>query len=139
MQEINKDLKASDEGDYEPPRKKIASNELLPNFVGLMNEHCKVSLKLPAPVYELKSETGLHHNKWFTVQCTLANMKTSGEGKNKKIAKQQAAKAMYEIVKVMLASRSTLDEKVVPQETTEKNAGESQEFPTPPNDNSQTK
>lgn len=88
-----------------PPAKRIRLSEIVTteNYVGHVLEYCRV-LKLTHPTYEIESETGPAHDKSFTIRCTVEDMQTTGEGRNKKTAKQQAAHNMMKILHEKLES-----------------------------------
>lgn len=55
------------------------------------------SQSLPAPKYQVVSESGPDHNKTFVLEVVVANKPWGrGEGKSKSIAEQEAAKAAFE-------------------------------------------
>ena len=97
-----------DSDDVPPAAKKLHFNQesQMENFVGNVIHYCN-ALKLPTPVYEVLTETGQGNDKMYTVVCTLGDEETSGEGRNKRLAKQQAALKMCEILKKLFdASRA---------------------------------
>jgi len=51
------------------------------------------------PSYTVINESGPDHDKNFTVQLTVKELKTEGVGKSIKIAEQDAAKRALEILK----------------------------------------
>ncbi len=51
------------------------------------------------PAYSLVEESGPDHDKTFSVEMTLAgSIKTTGSGKNKKVAEQEAARKALELI-----------------------------------------
>ena len=51
------------------------------------------------PVYRVVSETGPDHDKTFKVMLKIRDMSTTGTGKNKKSAEQDAAGKAFTILK----------------------------------------
>jgi len=81
------------------------------NRVSLEQEQkdCKTRLqellqarKLPLPDYEVVQITGEAHDQTFTVQCTvdLLPEKQLGEGKSKRVAEQQAAEKVLQLLEI---------------------------------------
>ncbi len=56
------------------------------------------------PRYVLVSSKGPEHDKVFTVECLVKELKTIGVGKSKKAAEQQAAKEMLKVLGVINGS-----------------------------------
>lgn len=53
------------------------------------------------PVYEVVSSEGPEHEKTFTVECRVKGLKTTGTGRSKKAAEQEAAKEMLKALGVI--------------------------------------
>ncbi|XP_065332891.1 interferon-inducible double-stranded RNA-dependent protein kinase activator A homolog isoform X5 [Cloeon dipterum] len=64
------------------------------NPIGTLQEMC-MSRRWPPPVYDLKSEKGLPHERLFTIACSVFKNIETGTGKSKKLAKRQAAHKMW--------------------------------------------
>ncbi|XP_059488358.1 interferon-inducible double-stranded RNA-dependent protein kinase activator A homolog isoform X3 [Neocloeon triangulifer] len=64
------------------------------NPIGTLQEMC-MSRRWPPPVYDLKSEKGLPHERLFTIACCVFKNVETGTGKSKKLAKRQAAHKMW--------------------------------------------
>ncbi|MBU0993887.1 MAG: ribonuclease III [Proteobacteria bacterium] len=54
--------------------------------------------KRPMPEYRVAQETGPDHDKTFIIQLTIGDIETSGAGKSKKTAEQEAAMKALEIL-----------------------------------------
>ena len=50
------------------------------------------------PEYRVADETGPDHDKTFVVQVAIGDLETSGMGKSKKTAEQEAASKALEIL-----------------------------------------
>lgn len=50
------------------------------------------------PLYDIIQESGPDHDKTFSVQLTVLGMITTGEGKSKKLAEQDAARKAFELL-----------------------------------------
>lgn len=69
------------------------------NYKGQLLEYCH-SKKLPLPLYKVISEEGPSHSKKFTVQVLIGNdVVGEGNGKNKKLAEQEASKNAMQMIK----------------------------------------
>lgn len=68
------------------------------NFVGALKSMCKLQ-KLPDPVFEIQSNVGPAHLKTFTMKCFIQTNETFGKGNSLRQAKQDAAKAMWNLLK----------------------------------------
>lgn len=64
------------------------------NFIGRLNELAQRD-KLEIPIYKEIMESG----NLFQIKCIFMNKETTGSGKNKKEAKYQSAKNMYNLIK----------------------------------------
>lgn len=62
------------------------------NAVSILNE------RKPGLVYEVVSETGLSHNKTFTISVSIDGQVFSGTGHSKKMAKMEAARLAMETI-----------------------------------------
>uniref|UniRef100_A0A914WTQ1 DRBM domain-containing protein n=1 Tax=Plectus sambesii TaxID=2011161 RepID=A0A914WTQ1_9BILA len=79
----------------------------LDNPVGKVNEKC-LRMKLAIPQYEVVEEKGQPNDKNFVLSCRVGSgLETRGEGRNKKIAKRNAAIEMLKIIE-SLPSEATL-------------------------------
>ncbi|RWS27318.1 interferon-inducible double-stranded RNA-dependent protein kinase activator A-like isoform X2 [Leptotrombidium deliense] len=69
------------------------------NPVGKLQEHC-MKKRWPPPQYDKCQESGLPHERTFTMICELSNMDLSvyGSGRSKKIAKRMAAQEMLQLL-----------------------------------------
>ncbi|XP_053981435.1 RISC-loading complex subunit tarbp2-like isoform X1 [Hylaeus volcanicus] len=65
------------------------------NYVGYLQEYCKAN-NVPDPCYALVATTGPSHHTMFTMSCTVASTYKEASGNKKKIAKQGAAKQVFE-------------------------------------------
>ncbi len=65
------------------------------DFKSQLQERAQMSGKL-VPIYRVVGENGPDHDKTFAVQVTINDLKAEGEGKSKKLAEQNAAKAALE-------------------------------------------
>ena len=75
------------------------------NPVGDLQEMC-MNRRLPPPVYEVGLEKGAPHERCFIIVCAVGgNLKESGSGKSKKLAKRQAAHKMLNTLKSMPVER----------------------------------
>ena len=75
------------------------------NPVGDLQEMC-MNRRLPPPGYEVGLEKGAPHERCFVIVCTVGgNLKESGSGKSKKLAKRQAAHMMLQTLKSMPVDR----------------------------------
>ena len=62
--------------------------------------------RLPPPAYEVGLEKGAPHERSFIIVCSVGgNLKESGSGKSKKLAKRQAANKMLQTLKSMPVDR----------------------------------
>ncbi|VEN56846.1 unnamed protein product [Callosobruchus maculatus] len=73
------------------------------NFVGPLKDLC-LQQKIKDPEFTLISEVGPPHNKEFTFECKLASIITRATAATKKMAKQLAAKDMFDRLKDILPS-----------------------------------
>jgi ribonuclease-3 len=62
------------------------------------------SKKIALPVYTTISVTGKAHDQYFVIECRVDTMSAQGEGASRKIAEQNAAKAVYEKLRHEYAS-----------------------------------
>lgn len=72
------------------------------NFVGDLQELCGKA-KVELPLYELETEAEYNYGREFIMLCSLnvlGGLSTLGTGSRKKIAKQQAAKAMLKLLRI---------------------------------------
>lgn len=77
------------------------------NPVGDLQEMC-MNRRLSPPVYEVGLEKGAPHERCFVIICSVGgNLKESGTGKSKKLAKRQAAHKMLQTLKSMPVERDT--------------------------------
>merc|ERR1739844_380529 len=77
------------------------------NPVGDLQEMC-MNRRLPPPVYEVGLEKGAPHERCFIIVCAVGgNLKESGSGKSKKLAKRQAAHKMLNTLKSMPVERDS--------------------------------
>lgn len=75
--------------------KDIFYNEDNVNYKSLLQEYIQALHKVP-PRYQVRSTTGPEHDKEFIVEVSVkGNVLSSGEGKTKKLAEQEAAKEAY--------------------------------------------
>ncbi len=75
------------------------------NPVGDLQEMC-MNRRLPPPSYEVSLEKGAPHERCFVILCNVGgNLKESGSGKSKKLAKRQAAHKMLQTLKSMPVER----------------------------------
>jgi len=68
------------------------------DYKSQLQELVQVSKKI-VPHYSVIHESGPDHDKTFTVQLIVQELKTEGAGKSKKLAEQDAAKKALEILK----------------------------------------
>ena len=61
--------------------------------------------KRPMPEYRVADETGPDHDKTFVVQVSIGDLETSGTGKSKKAAEQEAASKALEILEDELSHK----------------------------------
>ncbi len=73
----------------------IKSGDFYTDFKTLLQEITQNLFK-EKPSYKLLKEEGPDHSKTFTVECSVRDFKTLGEGKTKKEAEQRAARKMLE-------------------------------------------
>nr|CAH7762344.1 unnamed protein product [Callosobruchus chinensis] len=85
----------------DPIRDSMPSSAL--NFVGPLKDLC-LQQKIKDPEFTLISEVGPPHNKEFTFECKLASIITRATAATKKMAKQLAAKDMFDRLKDVLPS-----------------------------------
>lgn len=52
----------------------------------------------PLPEYRVVATRGAPHERSFAVECTIADLRTRGEGTSRQRAEQEAARAMLEIL-----------------------------------------
>ena len=71
----------------------VKGGEFYTDYKTLLQEITQGEFK-EKPTYTLVKEEGPAHSKTFTVECSVRNFKTVGEGKTKKEAEQEAAKKM---------------------------------------------
>jgi ribonuclease-3 len=71
----------------------IKGGEFYTDYKTLLQEITQGEFK-EKPTYTLVKTEGPAHDKTFTVECSVRNFKTLGEGKTKKEAEQEAAKKM---------------------------------------------
>lgn len=95
--------------DVPPPTKQVILKQ---NFVGFVNEFCLL-LKLLPPVFT-ELEISERPNNAFKIKCTVEDMETTGEGRNKKIAKQNAASEMVKVLQEIFDSKR-IGENLKPQ------------------------
>lgn len=77
------------------------------NPVGELQEMC-MNRRLPPPTYEVGMEKGAPHERSFVIVCSVGgNLKESGSGKSKKMAKRQAAHKMLQTLKSMPVERES--------------------------------
>merc|ERR1712241_1616894 len=77
------------------------------NPVGDLQEMC-MNRRLPPPVYDVGLEKGAPHERCFIIVCAVGgNLKESGSGKSKKLAKRQAAHIMLQTLKSMPVERDS--------------------------------
>ncbi|MFO7773575.1 MAG: ribonuclease III [Dehalococcoidia bacterium] len=79
-----------------PELEKIKAGKITPNYKALLQELIQ-GQKRPAPVYRLVEATGPDHNKQFTTEILVdGEALARGQGKSKKAAESQAARAAWE-------------------------------------------
>ncbi|CAH1980474.1 unnamed protein product [Acanthoscelides obtectus] len=71
------------------------------NFIGPLKDFC-LQQKIHDPEFTLISEVGPPHNKEFTFECKLGSIITRATAATKKMAKQLAAKDMFDRLKEVL-------------------------------------
>jgi ribonuclease-3 len=71
----------------------VKGGDFYRDFKTLLQEITQSEFK-EKPTYTLIKEEGPPHSKTFTVECSVKDLKTIGEGKTKKEAEQEAAKKM---------------------------------------------
>ena len=75
------------------------------NPVGDLQETC-MNRRLPPPNYEVSLEKGAPHERSFVMVCSVGgNLRETGSGKSKKLAKRQAAFKMLQTLKSMPVER----------------------------------
>ncbi|CAG0888115.1 unnamed protein product [Cyprideis torosa] len=70
------------------------------NPVGRLQEFC-MGRRWTPPLYEVRSEEGLPHERMFLIECRVNNFVETGAGKSKKVAKRVAAAKLLEKLKGM--------------------------------------
>jgi ribonuclease III len=79
-----------------PQLEKVKAGKITPNYKALLQELIQ-GQKRPAPVYRLVESTGPDHNKQFITEILVEGEALGrGEGRTKKAAESQAAKAAWE-------------------------------------------
>ena len=80
---------------------KIKENSIDTNYKSLLQEWCQKKYK-QVPVYKIKAEKGVEHNKTFSIEVFIQN-KSCGEGDShqKKQAEQSAAKQALQKLKIL--------------------------------------
>jgi ribonuclease III len=79
-----------------PQLEKVKAGKITPNYKALLQELIQ-GQKRPAPVYHLVESTGPDHNKQFITEILVEGEALGrGEGRTKKAAESQAAKAAWE-------------------------------------------
>ncbi|MCF8240013.1 MAG: ribonuclease III [Melioribacteraceae bacterium] len=74
------------------------------NYKGKLLELAHLN-KMGNPIYNMISEEGPDHRKWFTIEVMINNKKMgTGQGKNKKIAEQKAAQKAFSKLSNLLKS-----------------------------------
>ncbi|XP_057336787.1 RISC-loading complex subunit tarbp2 isoform X6 [Microplitis mediator] len=68
------------------------------NPIGSLQEMC-MSRHWPPPKYTMEGETGLPHERQFTIVCSMLKYRQVGLGKSKKLAKRQAAHKMWQALR----------------------------------------
>ncbi|HRZ79320.1 MAG TPA: ribonuclease III [bacterium] len=58
-------------------------------------------LELPLPIYAVKGREGPEHELFFTIECTAMGFSTTGSGRNKKAAEQDAAMKILKEMRVL--------------------------------------
>ncbi len=76
----------------------ISSNSLRQDYKTMLQEITQKRWK-ERPLYTIVSVEGPEHKKTFTVECSFKGFKSIGKGSSKKIAEQEAAKYMLDILK----------------------------------------
>lgn len=79
------------QGFIEPMLQQGRVESLSPDFKSNLQELLQATQK-PAPVYRVIDETGPDHEKCFVVQVKTVDGETTGQGRNKKAAEQDAAR-----------------------------------------------
>ncbi|XP_074108784.1 protein Loquacious-like isoform X1 [Cotesia typhae] len=72
--------------------------KIINNPIGSLQEMC-MSRHWPPPKYTMEGETGLPHERQFTIVCAMLKYRQVGQGKSKKLAKRQAAHKMWQALR----------------------------------------
>lgn len=72
--------------------------KVINNPIGSLQEMC-MSRHWPPPKYTMEGETGLPHERQFTIVCAMLKYRQVGQGKSKKLAKRQAAHKMWQALR----------------------------------------
>ncbi|XP_014300222.1 RISC-loading complex subunit tarbp2 isoform X4 [Microplitis demolitor] len=72
--------------------------KVINNPIGSLQEMC-MSRHWPPPKYTMEGETGLPHERQFTIVCAMLKYRQVGLGKSKKLAKRQAAHKMWQALR----------------------------------------
>ncbi|XP_063977416.1 RISC-loading complex subunit tarbp2-like [Diachasmimorpha longicaudata] len=92
------------------PRSNITTEAISPspvsttdgiNHIGQLNEWC-ASRRIRAPMYSDVGCSGPCHSRLFTIECKIGNQSVSKTASTKKAAKQEAASAMRNLLKINL-------------------------------------
>lgn len=71
------------------------------NFVGAVYEICRANA-WTMPTFKDELMSGSLHEPQFKVSCSCHHLRTQGVGRQKKLAKQQAAKEMLDALRKIL-------------------------------------
>lgn len=83
--------------------------KVINNPIGSLQEMC-MSRHWPPPKYTMDSETGLPHERQFTIVCLMLKYRQVGMGKSKKLAKRQAAHKMWQALRDLPETTTGLDD-----------------------------
>jgi len=103
-------------------------DEIKGNPVGCLQEMC-MARRLPPPTYGHHHEEGKDHQKSFTINCSIGDKyKETGIGKNKKLAKRQAAHNMIDKLRELPVEKEDLPENLDDDELAQGQSGDHSEL-----------
>lgn len=80
------------------PNLNVIEDEVEGNPVGKLSEFCFKN-QIPPPLYECQGEEGQPHQRIYQMDCVVGEVRISGSGRSKKMAKKKAAAQMLDKVK----------------------------------------